>query len=207
MVSNFLSQFLNLSLALCSASLLCYACKNKPNASADLVKVSPFDTTYFETQILSADDRAKLAAASGKTVKPIDIDALANRINTSTGKLHVYCFWNLQNAGSLSTLKALNVLSEKYDSSQLKVVFVNMPDSQKVEDVNLFIRENQLTEETLILEKADVSFFSKKIRKDFTGVTVLPVVLMVNKAEQTLMFYNKTMDEKELMAMVQPLIQ
>ena len=206
MVSNFLNRFLNLSLALCAVSLCC-ACKNKTNVSSDLVKVSPFDTTHFETQALSAEDRAKLAAASGKTVKPIDIDALADRINTSTGKLHVYCFWNLQNSGSLSTLKALNLLSEKYDSSQLKVVFVNMPGSQKVDDVNLFIRENQLTEETLILEKADVSFFSKKIRKDFTGVTALPVVLMVNKAEQTLMFYNKTMDEKELMAMVQPLIQ
>jgi hypothetical protein len=206
MVSNFLNRFLNLSLALCAVSL-CFACKNKTNTSPDLVKVSPFDTTHFETQALSEEDRAKLAAASGKTVKPIEIDALADRINNSTGKLHVYCFWNLQSAGSLSTLKALNVLSEKYDSSQLKVVFINMPSSQKVDDVNLYIRENQLTEETLILEKADVSFFSKKIRKDFTGVTALPVVLMVNKAEQTLMFYNKTMDEKELMAMVQPLIQ
>jgi hypothetical protein len=206
MLSNFLSRFFYLSLALCAA-LFFYACKNKTSASTDLVKVSPFDTTHFETQVLSVEDRAKLAAASGKTVKPIGVDALANRINTSTGKLHVFCFWNLQNAGSLSTLKALNVLSEKYDSSQLKVVFINMPGSQKVDDVNLFIRENQLTEETLILEKADVSFFSKKIRKDFTGVTALPVVLMVNKAEQTLMFYNKTMDEKELMAMVQPLVQ
>jgi hypothetical protein len=51
-----------------------------------------------------------------------------------------------------------------------------------------------------------VSFFSKKIRKDFTGVTALPVILMVNKAEETMMFYNKPMDEKELMAMIQPLV-
>ena len=81
-----------------------------------------------------------------------------------------------------------------------------MPGQQKMEDLNLFIREQQLTEETLILEKADVSFFSKKIRKDFTGVTALPVILMVNKAEQTMLFYTKPMEEKELMAMVQPLI-
>lgn len=205
MTSKFLNRFLNLTIALCAVCLI-HSCQEKTASSRDMAKVSPFDTTHFETQALSVEDRAKLAVASGKTVKPVDIDALAHRINTSTGKLHVYCFWNLQNAGSLSTLKALNVLSEKYDSSRLKIIFVNMPGLQKVEDVNLFIREHQLTEETLILEKADVSFFSKKIRKDFTGVTALPVILMVNKAEETMMFYNKPMDEKELMAMVQPLV-
>jgi hypothetical protein len=205
MESKLLNRFFKSLFVLCVACST-NACKDKSVSTKDMAKVNPFDTTHFETQTLSAEDRAKLAAASGKTVKPIDVEALADRIKTSTGRLNVYCFWNLQNAGSLSTLKALNVLSEKFDSSQLKVVFVNMPGSQKVEDVNLFIRENQLTEESLILEKADVSFFSKKIRKDFTGVTALPVILMVNKAEETMMFYNKPMDEKELMAMIQPLV-
>lgn len=205
MKSKFLNHFFYAALVLCAA-LSTPACNDKSVSTKDMAKANPFDTTHFETQTLSAEDRAKLAAASGKTVQPVDIDALANRINTSTGRLYVYCFWNLQNEGSLSTLKALNVLSEKFDSSRMKVVFINMPGSQKVEDINLFIREHQLTEESLILEKADVSFFSKKIRKDFTGVTALPVILMVNKAEQTMMFYNKPMDEKELTAMVQPLV-
>lgn len=205
MTTKYLNKFINI-LFIIFAFYLINSCKEKSPSSTDLAKVNPFDTTRFETQALNADDRAKLAAASGKTVKPIDVDALAHRINNSTGKLHVYCFWNLQSEHSLSTLKALNVLSEKYDSSRLKVVFVNIPGEQKMEEVNLFIREQQLTEETLILVKADVSFFSKKIRKDFTGVTALPVILMVNKAEQTMLFYNKPMEEKELMAIVQPLI-
>ena len=205
MTAKFLNRFFNLTIALFALYLI-NSCKEKSPSSTDLAKVNPFDTTHFETQALSADDRMKLATATGKTVQPIDVDALANRINNSTGKLHVYCFWNLQSTNSLSTLKALNLLSAQYDSSRLKVVFVNMPGQQKMEDLNLFIREQQLTEETLILEKADVSFFSKKIRKDFTGVTALPVILMVNKAEQTMLFYTKPMEEKELMAMVQPLI-
>ena len=167
---------------------------------------SPFDTTKFETQALSESDRALLASANGKTVKPIGIDALAQQINASTGILTVYCFWNLKNDASTATVNALNELSAKFDSTKLKIVYVNMPGYQKVEDVNLFIREHQLTDETLILEKADVSFFSKKIRKDFTGITNLPVVLMVNKAEETMMFFNKGMDEKELLALVNPLI-
>lgn len=167
---------------------------------------SPFDTTKFETQALSDADRALLAAANGKTVKPISVDALAQEINAATEKLYIYCFWNLKNDASTATVKALNELSTKFDSTKLKIVYVNMPGYQKVEDVNLFIRENQLTDETLILEKADVSFFSKKIRKDLVGITNMPVVLMVNKAEETLMFFNKGMDEKELLALVNPLI-
>jgi hypothetical protein len=167
---------------------------------------SPFDTTKFETQALSEQDRALLASANGKTVKPISVDALAQQINAATGVLTVYCFWNLKNNASISTVKALNELSAKFDSTKLKIVYVNMPGFQKVEDVNLFIREHQLTDETLILEKADVSFFSKKIKKEFGGITNLPVILMANKAEETMLFFNKGMDEKELLALVNPLI-
>jgi hypothetical protein len=184
------------------------ACKENKGTSnsADISKVNPFDTSHFETQALTAEDRQKLANASGKTVKPIGVDALADKINTSSGKLYIYCFWNLGNDNSLTTMKALNTLTGKYDSTQLKVVFVNMPGRQNIDDVNLFVREHQLTEETWVLEKADVSFFQRKIRKDFVGVTALPVLVMVNKAEETLLFYNKPMDDKELAAVVEPLV-
>jgi hypothetical protein len=194
-------------IAVVSASLivLASACKfgssEKPHGHA----ASPFDTSVIETQALTDEDRVKLAAASGKTVSAITIDALSEQINQATGKLHVYCFWNLRQQGSVATVKALNQLSTQYDSTKVKIVFVNMPGYQQVEDVNLFIRENQLSDETLMLEKADISFFSKKIRKDMTGIVSLPVILMVNKAEETLMFYNRPMDEKELTALVQPL--
>ena len=167
---------------------------------------NPFDTTKFETQALSDADRSLLAAANGKTVKPIEIDALAKQINAATGKLYVYCFWNLKNEASTNTVMSLNELSTKFDSTKLKIVYVNMLGYQKVEDVNVFIREHQLTDETLILEKADISLFSKKIRKDFIGITHLPIILMVNKAEETMMLFNKGMDEKELLALVNPLV-
>ncbi len=181
------------------------SCDRIGNTSATHI-ASPFDTTKFETQALTDSDRFLLSTANGKTVKPISIDALAQQINDATAKLYVFCFWNLKNDASVATVKALNVLSAKFDSTKLKIVYVNMPGYEKVEDVNLFIRENQLTDETLILEKADVSFFAKKIRKDMVGITNMPVVLMVNKAEETLLFYNKGMDEKELLALVHPLV-
>lgn len=188
-----------------AASELFTACNSKPNPSGNHA-ASPFDTTHFETQALTAEDRAKLAVATGKTVQPIEIDALTAKINAATGKLHLFCFWNLTSKPSIETLKAVNSLSAKFDSTKLHVVFVNMPGRQTMEDVNLFIRENQLTDETLILEKADVSFFAKHIRKDFTPVVGLPVIILANKAEETLQFFNRGIDEKELLAIIQPLM-
>jgi hypothetical protein len=172
------------------------SCNSKPTPSV----------SYFETQALTPEDRVKLANATGKTVRPIEIDALAAQINNATGKLHLFCFWNLESPNSISTLKAVHSLSTKCDSTKLRIVFVNMPGRQTMEAINLFIRENQLTDETLILEKADVSFFSKRIKKEFLGVTGLPVVILANKTDQTMQFYNRLMDEKELQAIVQPLL-
>ena len=181
------------------------SCNSKPNPALSN-GASPFDTTHFETPALSTEDRAKLANATGKSVIPVEIDALATKINTATGKLHLFCFWNLENPNSVSTLKAVNSLSAKFDSTKLHITFVNMLGRQTMEAINLFIRENQLSDETLILEKADVSFFAKRIRKDFTGVTGLPVIILANKADETMQFYNRLMDEKELSAIVQPLL-
>jgi hypothetical protein len=193
-------------IAMTAIFAILFSCNSKPNPSVSGHAVSPFDTTHFETQALTLEDRAKLANATGKSVVPTDIDALAAKITTATGKLHLFCFWNLESANSVATLKAVNALSTTFDSTKLRIVFVNMPGRQTMEAINLFIRENQLSDETLILEKADVSFFAKKIRKDFTGVTALPVVILANKADETLQFYNRLMDEKELSALIQPLL-
>jgi hypothetical protein len=200
-------SFIKLNLGIWNIGILgiLFSCNAKPSPAISNA-VSPFDTTHFETQALTPEDRAKLANAKGKTVQPIAIDALAAKINNATGKLHLFCFWNLESANSVSTLKAVNSLSTKFDTTKLQIIFVNMPGRQTMEAINLFIRENQLSDETLILEKADVSFFSKRIKKEFTSVTGLPVLILANKAEETLQFYNRAMDEKELLAILQPLM-
>ena len=182
-------------------------CKNKQNsAELSAASVNPFDTAQLETQTLSDADRLKLAAASGKTVALVTPDKLAQRILQSTDKLYVYCFWNMQNKASVSTVKALQQVSNSYDSTQLKIVFINMMDVQKIEAVNLFIREHQISDEVLFLENSNFSFFSHQIKKSLVDITALPVVLMVNKAEETFQFYNKPMDVAEWMALMQPLL-
>jgi hypothetical protein len=181
------------------------ACKNEPKTTAH-AGANPFDTTHFETQALTDADRERLLKAQGKVARPIDLEYLAQQINAAKDKLHIYCFWNLKTPQSVETVKSLNKLSAKYDSTQVNITFVTMPGFNSVDEVNLFIREQQLTDATLIAEKADVSFFAKKIRKDMVGITTLPVILLVNKTNETLLFFNKPMDEKELTAMIAPLL-
>ena len=170
------------------------SCEKKASSTNSTQTVNPFDTTQLESQVLSEADRLKLASASGKTILPINEEALAQRILHSTNRLYVYCFWNMQNDASVSTVKTLQQVSNSYDSTQLKIVFINMMDVQKVEAVNLFIREHQLSDEALFLENANFSYFSHQIKKSLVDITALPVVLMVNKAEETFQFYNKPMD-------------
>ena len=196
-----------LAIFIFSAIIFLSACKDKQSSTElSAASVNPFDTAQLESQALTNEDRLKLASASGKTVAVVMPDKLAQRILQSTDKLYVYCFWNMQNDASVSTVKALQQVSSSYDSTQLKVVFINMMDVEKVEAVNLFIRENQISDEVLFLEKANFSYFSNQIKKSLVDITALPVVLMVNKAEQTFQFYNKPMDVAEWMALMQPLL-
>ena len=187
-------------------ALVFTACDKKNKTENAHLSVNPFDTTQLESQTLSAEDRTKLASASGKSVALINQDALAKRILESTDKLHVYCFWETQNESSVATMKAIQEVSNSYDSTQLKVVFIHLSSGQNPAAVNLFIRENQISDETVLLENADLSFFNQKIKKELPKMTELPVVFMVNKAEETFQWYNKSLETKEFLALLQPLL-
>ncbi len=180
------------------------SCKKPSSPSNTVQSVNPFDTTQIESQVLSEADRLKLASASGKSNTVISEDALANRILQSTDKLYVYCFWNMENDMSLSTMKALQHVSNNFDTTELKIVFINFKEIKSKEEVTLLIRENQISDETLLLENSDWSFFKNKLKKELEDVKDLPIILMVNKSEEIFQLYNKPMDEKELTALLQP---
>jgi hypothetical protein len=180
------------------------SCKNSPSSSNTVHSVNPFDTTQMESQVLSEADRLKLASASGKSNTVISEDALANRILQSTDKLYVYCFWNMENDMSLSTMKALQHVSNNFDTTELKIVFINFKEIKSKDEVTLLIRENQISDETLLLENSDWSFFKNKLKKELEDVKDLPIILLVNKSEEIFQLYNKPMDEKELTALLQP---
>ena len=180
------------------------ACKNNKSESN---VANPFSSFNYEAQKLSDADKIKLANAAGKTLVPVSSNTLAAQIKKSTDKLHLYCFWKLNNAPSVETVKVLKKISEKYTAEKLKIIFVTMPGSNiSVADYNLFIREQQITDNTLVLENGDISFFSIKLKKYFSGITGFPVILLVNNSDNILQLYNKPFDENEFTALIEPLM-
>ncbi|MEO0042618.1 MAG: hypothetical protein RL329_2066 [Bacteroidota bacterium] len=179
-------------------------CQKKRNAPAHAA--NPFDTTRFNTQALSAEDKQLLAKATGKTAQPVTTKEIITRFENAKERLHIFCFWNLLNENSMKTAQALNETVAQFDTNRLKTIYVNMPGLQKMEAINLFIREQQLTGETLVLEKGDVSFLKKYVKSD-APITSLPVLLLVNQSNDVLFQYQQPFDAKELKALIEPLIK
>lgn len=186
--------------------LIFSSCNNKPNNSEHQA-ANPFDTTQTTAQSLSEDDRAKLSQAQGKKATTLNNETLADKIANSKGRLNIYCFWNMDSLESVKTVKAVNNLAAQFDSAGLKITLVHVSATASLDNLNLFIRENQLTEDTYVLDKIDMNVMATKVKKDFLTATQLPIIVMVNKEEGLTFFYNKGFDEQELKAVIQPFIQ
>lgn len=181
------------------------SCNNKRNNSEHQM-ANPFDTTQTTAQTLTDDDRAKLSQAQGKKAIALNNEVLADKIANATGRLNVFCFWNMDNAESVKAVKSVNELSAHTDSTHLKITLVHVSTDAVIDNLNLFIRENQITEETFILDKIDKKLMSIKVKKDFLAADQLPIIVVVNKEEGVLFFYNKNFDEQELKAVIQPFL-
>jgi hypothetical protein len=194
---------MNVQKLLLLSALALTGCQKKQNKPAHAA--NPFDTTRFNTQTLSAEDKMILANATGKTAQPVTTQQVIERFENAKDRLHIFCFWNLLNENSMKTARALSETVADFDTNRIKTIYVNMPGLQKMEDINLFIREHQLTGEMLILEKGDVSFLKKYVKSD-APITSLPVLLLVNKSNEVLFQYQQPFEAKELKALVEPLV-
>jgi hypothetical protein len=197
-------SFLTLLLVLCLTSLIS-SCNNKAN-NAEHQAANPFDTTQTTAQSLTDDDRTKLLEAQGKKATTVNNEVLADKIANATGRLHVFCFWNLDNAESVKAMKTVNDLATQTDSTHLKITLVHVSPDTLIDKLNLFIRENQITEETFVLDKIDKNVLAAKVKKDFLTADQLPIIVIVNKEEGVFYFYNKGFDAQELKAVVQPFL-
>jgi hypothetical protein len=191
-------------LVICSTSFIS-SCNNKAN-NAEHQAANPFDTTQTTAQTFTDDDRTKLSQAQGKKATTVNNDVLAGKIANATGRLNVFCFWNLDIAESVKAVKVVNDLAAQTDSTHLKITLVHVSADALVDKLNLFIRENQITEETFMLDKIDKNVLAAKVKKDFLNADQLPIIVIVNKEEGVFYFYNKGFDEQELKAVVQPFL-
>jgi hypothetical protein len=181
-------------------------CKNEPKTNVAKASVNPFDTTAMSAQSLTEEDRAKLAMAIGKTVKNIKIEELIDKFSNAKNKLHLFCLWNINESASVATLKSINSLAETFDSTRLMISAVHISDKPNTEGLNLFVREHQLTIDAFALDNTTVDAFMKKINKELSDDAKLPIIFMIDKSNDTYMMYNRSLDEKELLAILQPLV-
>ena len=199
------TQYFILNILFCSA-IFFLSCKNKDRQSEHQA-ANPFDTTQTAAQNLTEDDRTKLRQAQGKKAIITSNALLADKIAASSRRLFIYYFWQMGDQTQINAAKAVNDLAAQYDSSRLKVVFVLVSPNASLDSLNLMIRENQLTEDTYILDRLDKAIFANKVKKDFATAEQLPLLLVINKAEGLIFFYNKALDDLELKAVIQPLVQ
>lgn len=163
--------------------------------------INPFDTTVGQEQRLSALDTAKLGYALGKIVKPITPEDILLQSQDVNSKVIAFCFWDLQHG---NTARALAKVAANYDTTKLKVFYVNVGD-QNTHEVNLFIRTHSLADDNWHIEANDMAFVTK-IRKNFTNTT-LPALLITNLSDESIIYYNQEFNELELNNLLKGMIK
>jgi hypothetical protein len=183
-----------------SLVLLFAACKDEKMSRAEADQAAnPFNPNQAATQPLSELDKAKLAAAIGKTTVLVDGNDLLQKINNATDKLHVFCFWNLK---SRLNAAALAATAQNLDSTKIKINYINIGDPN-LDSVHLAIREYSMADDNYRLPSPDLTFL-QRVKKEISPN--LPLILFVNRSEHLLTFYQQTFDAAEINAVISPLV-
>lgn len=177
------------------------SCKDSQMSRTEADRAAnPFSMTQNATQELSELDKAKLAAAIGKTCVDVSPTDLAQKINAAADKLHVFCCWNLQNKQNAASVAAL---AQDFDSTKIKIHYINIGDAN-MEQINLSIREHSMADDNFrIANTADLAFLSK-LKKEITPN--VPLLILVNRSESLLSCYQQNFDKQEMNALLAPLV-
>ncbi len=180
-------------------TLVLSACSVQTNNEPDLSAVP--HAAALPTTELSKEDKTKLLEASGKTVAEISIVDLQNMIAASDEKLHIYAFWNKDCSKCFENIDYLNGIYANMQSEKVRIITLNVDD--KIQDVNLSVRSNNIAFETYKLNVSDGSWV-KLLDENWDGQ--LPALFMVNKSEDLYLKYYNAMDQNQLEAIIQTLI-
>ncbi|MFM2269581.1 MAG: hypothetical protein RL757_3022 [Bacteroidota bacterium] len=181
-------------------SLVFAACGNDKMSRTEADQAAnPFSTAQSHSESLSELDKAKLAAAIGKTSILVSENELLQKINTAADRLHIFCFWSLKNRQNAESLAAV---AQNWDSTQIKICYINIGDAN-LNEVHLAIREASLADDNYRLESADLHFLTR-VKKEIAPN--LPLILLVNKSESLLTYYQQSFDAKEMNTVIAPLI-
>ena len=163
------------------------------------------DGDTLQTTALSNADQAKLSKAIGRQAKPINYKQLQELMNTPEDILYIYNFWKLDCTECLALNEKLLYLVEELGESQIKLILVNLDYASKTNELNTFIRANNIFTDVFQLAiPFDTKNWQQKLINAWDGK--LPATLFLRKGEGVDLFYQYNFKADELEAIVDPLL-
>ncbi len=153
---------------------------------------------------MSKEDRDLIASAKGRSVKSLTYSDLANRLEFAGGKLHIFNFWRVDCIPCRENNAHLEKIQTELGEDKVRLIHINMDESNRRKDVNIFIRQEGLIGDIYQLEKA-----SPGAQIGASGVdwdTELPALYLVDNAKEIKFYYQQTFEYEELKAVVGSLV-
>lgn len=172
-------------------------CNNAPSKDASNAALPHGET--LASVALSAEDKAKLAGATGRKVSTLNLATIEQMFDEAVEQLHVFSFWTLDCKQCIAMNKQLQALALEHD---IKLVLINLDSKKDLPKVNASIRENNLVAAAYQLEKSDQNW-KDGFHKDWEGS--LPAVFMVNEMDGIDMVFERDLADAELSAIIQSL--
>jgi len=188
---------------------ICFSfCKNN-NQKEKATKVDPFESAMPHSKTvlnskLSQEDKQKLANAKGKSATAISNQEMDSLIQYSNEKLHVFSFFKSDNLASLKANQTILATQKEMGDSLFHVILFGLDDFKNVNQINSYIRENDVTSEVYCSSEILNTEWYRKIHPNWSGE--VPAIFMVNQTDGTQLFYQKEFTKEELSTLIQPFI-
>ncbi|MBI1227667.1 MAG: hypothetical protein GC192_20705 [Bacteroidetes bacterium] len=189
----------NLSL-ICLAVCLFFACGNEPSQSEANEAALPHNME--QTGNTTEAENAELAAAQGKQAMLIQPAALLATIKADTSALLVVNFWKFECLKCIYLQQVLQDIQTKHGEKKLHLMFVNMNEETKTNEVNLVIRKVGVASDVLQVNDSDGKWMNE-ISGGWNGA--LPAIFIKSK-DGIKQFQTRNMSKEELEAVLEPLL-
>jgi hypothetical protein len=160
------------------------------------------DAENTEKVTLSSEDKARLALATGRSATPINTIQLKTAIDKAGKKLHLFVFWTLDNQECHEQMQTIKRVEQTL-GDKVNVVYVNLDPASALTDVDVFIRQYDVTGEVWQCTGDGLTWY-RDIYPEWSGN--VPAVYMVNATNGTKIFYAQKFDYQEFTAVLQPLL-
>ncbi len=136
-----------------------------------------------------------LSPAIAQQATIIKFDALQKILDTESDQMQVINFWATWCAPCVKELPLLEKLNSQ-DNLNVKITLISLDFSEKIGNVNSFIKRKNIQSEVLLLDEIDYNSWIDKVDKQWSGA--IPATLVFNPKTKQRKFLEKQLKEGEL---------